>query len=275
MTAPLRVFDSAEALGAYAAGRILETLDNALAAHGTMILGCPAGRSPATTYGALARLVAGRRIDGRRIHLVMMDEYVEEGAGGWRLCPADAHYSCRRMAEHQIRAPLNDVLERPIPPENLHVPDANLPEAYDATIAALGGIDLFLLASGAGDGHVAFNPPGTPLDAGSRRVALAETTRRDNMATFPAFSSLDDVPLHGVSVGPATIAHQSKAALMILAGPAKGPALARITAAQGYEADWPATIVQSCRSPEILADRAAADAARAERRDFPDRPDSV
>ncbi len=35
------------------------------------------------------------------------------------------------------------------------------PAAYDRRIAAAGGIDLFLLASGASDGHVAFNPPGS------------------------------------------------------------------------------------------------------------------
>jgi glucosamine-6-phosphate deaminase len=261
VTAPLRVFESAEALGDYAAARIWERLEAAAAVRGAMTLGCPAGRSPATTYAALARLAYGRAIDGRMLHLVMMDEYVEEQDGAWRLCPADAHYSCRRFGETHIRIAFNQGLAQPIPPANLHTPSANAPEAYDATIAALGGIDLFLLASGAGDGHVAFNPPGTPRGAGSRHIRLADRTRQDNMATFPAFRSLDEVPRFGVSVGPATIAGQARAALMILSGAAKGPALARIAAADRYDPDWPATIVHDCRDAEILADEAAVRAA--------------
>ena len=38
------------------------------------------------------------------------------------------------------------------------------PEGYEQRLADAGGIDLFLLASGAGDGHVAFNPPGADRD---------------------------------------------------------------------------------------------------------------
>jgi 6-phosphogluconolactonase/glucosamine-6-phosphate isomerase/deaminase len=49
VTAPLRVFESAEALGDYAAARIWERLEAAAAVRGAMTLGCPAGRSPATT----------------------------------------------------------------------------------------------------------------------------------------------------------------------------------------------------------------------------------
>ena len=85
-----------------------------------------------------------------------------------------------------------------IPADRLWLPDPADPDAYDERIAAAGGIDLFLLASGAGDGHVAFNPPGTEAAARTRVVALPDSTRRDNLATFPTFGGeLDAVPRTG------------------------------------------------------------------------------
>ena len=48
---------------------------------------------------------------------------------------------------------------------------------------------------------LAFVPPGSPLDGGPSVVTLAEQTRRNNMATFPDFHALDEVPRFGVSVG--------------------------------------------------------------------------
>lgn len=257
MSAPLRVFASPEELGAYAALRALEWIEAAFAARGRATLGCPAGRSPRLTYEALARLAAQRPFDGALLHIVMMDEYVEGGDGAWRWPPMDAHYACRGYGERHIRAPLNAALRAPIPAENLHAPSASAPEAYDQEIDALGGIDLFLLAAGASDGHVAFNPPGTARTARSQRVKLAAATRADNVATFPGFASAAEVPAFGVSVGPDTIARTSRAALMMVTGGEKRASLARILATTAYDPAWPATIIHECADAEILADAAA------------------
>jgi glucosamine-6-phosphate deaminase len=210
-----------------------------------------------STYRALAKRFAQQPVNGARLHLVMMDEYIAQEGDTWRACPPDAHYSCTRFGEVEIRTPLNTGLAVPIPRDHLHVPDAAEPARYEALLESLGGVDVFILASGASDGHVAFNPPGTLLETGTRRVALAETTRRDNMHTFPDFRSLDEVPRYGVSVGPATIARHSRSALMILIGADKGEALRRILATPAYEPMWPSTVVHACRNAEILADRTA------------------
>ena len=138
------------------------------------------------------------------------------------------------------------------------MPDAAAPADYDKQLEAAGGIDLFLLASGAGDGHIAFNPPGSARDSETRIVELAEQTRRDNLATFPDFSSLDEVPTHGVTIGIASIATLSAAAAMIVWGEGKRQAFNRLTSAEAYDPSWPATIVAECRSAEIHADRHAA-----------------
>ena len=190
-----------------------------------MTLGCPGGRSLRTTYNALARIAAERANDLSALHIVMMDEYVEARGEHWALCSPDAHYSCYRFGDEEIRRSINaglpDALR--IPANNLHVPDPNAPLRYESLIERLGGVDVFLLASGASDGHVAFNPQGCAFGERTRIVELAEATRTDNLATFPEFRDLSEVPRFGVSVGPATIASHSQAAILVLLGDAKTP----------------------------------------------------
>nr|WP_256463812.1 6-phosphogluconolactonase [Roseateles sp. XES5] len=144
-----------------------------------------------------------------------------------------------------------------MPVENFRMPAIAEPEAYDAELAALGGIDLFLLASGAGDGHIAFNPPGSARDSRSRIVALAEQTRRDNLATFPDFAGIEEVPAHGITIGIGSIATLSKAVAMIVWGDGKREAFRRLSSADSYDTRWPATILAECRNGELHADAAA------------------
>lgn len=264
MSAALSVFDDAAVLAEAAASLIIERFE--MAPRGRFVLGCPAGRTPLATYRALHRLAPQCGLDLRDLHLVLMDEYVERRADEWDLCPPEAHYSCRGFIERELRQPLNDRLAptKGLPVENLHVPDPRNPAAYEELIEGLGGVDLFLLASGASDGHVAFNPAGTPLAARTRVVALSQTTRRDNLATFPGFRTLDDTQTHGVSVGPGTIANWSHAALLMLTGDSKAEAFRRITCASSYDAAWPASVVHACANAMIYADRAAAGPTRAD-----------
>lgn len=235
MPAELRVFPDPRALGAALAGELLERY---AAADGSFLLGCPGGRSLLTTYRALAELGA----EWSRLVVVMMDEYL--GA------PADAHYSCRAFARRELAEPLG------LRADQVWLPDAEDPAAYDARIAAAGGIDLFLLASGASDGHVAFVRPGSSRDGRTAVLALAESTRRDNLATFPAFASLEEVPSHGVSVGLGTILG-AQAVRLVLHGAEKRSAAARLLALDAFDPSWPASIVHDHDDAEIWVDREA------------------
>ena len=234
--AELRVFADADALGAALAEEILDRYDEA---DGSFLLGCPGGRSLRSTYAALA----ARRPDLSRCTIVMMDEYVP-------VPPVDAHYSCRGFGLRELAGPLG------IPEERLWLPEPDNPGAYDERIVAGGGIDLFLLASGASDGHVAFLPPGSPLDGGTAVVELAETTRRDNLATFPEFASLDEVPRHGVSVGLGTI-RTARMLRLVLHGEAKRAAASRVLELDGFDPSWPASVVHAHDDAQILVDEAA------------------
>jgi glucosamine-6-phosphate deaminase len=257
---PLTVFDNVDMAGEFAAGETIVRLERAHAARGLMTLGCPGGRSLRSTYRSLARMAGAGQIDVSALHIVMMDEYVEARGEHWALCPGDAHYSCRRFGDVEIRQLINAGIAdgARIPAANLHVPDPNAPLEYEALIERLGGIDVFLLASGASDGHVAFNPQGCAPHERTRVIELTEPTRRDNLVTFPQFRDLHEVPRFGVSVGPATIATHSHAAILVLLGAAKTTAFERITAATHYDPDWPASVVLSCTDAQIVADQAAA-----------------
>lgn len=227
MPADLRIFTDADGLGEELAGEVRARYG---ASHGRYLLGCPGGRSLRTTYRALAAS------DLDRLVVVMMDEYV--GA------PPDAHYSCARFAREEIAG------------AETWLPDVDDPAAYDGRIAAAGGIDLFLLASGASDGHVAFLPPDSPREGRTSVVEIAESTRRDNLATFPEFSSLEEVPRFGVSVGLGTIS-DARALRLVLHGAHKRGAAKRLLALEGFDPRWPASIVHDHPDAQIWTDEEA------------------
>jgi glucosamine-6-phosphate deaminase len=214
--ADVRRFADADELG--------RTLAAEIVAASPSLLGCPGGRSLLTTYRALP--------DVWETTAVLMDEYVPVPS-------TSAHYSCRGFAEREIRA------------RDVWIPDPRDPELLDERIDAAGGIDIFLLASGASDGHVAMLGPGAPRDGRTSVVELAETTRRDNLATFPEFSSLDDVPTHGVSVGLGTIT-DARALRLVVHGPDKRAATEHLLALGRYDPAWPVSIVHEHDDAEIL-----------------------
>ncbi|GAB3407758.1 6-phosphogluconolactonase [Flindersiella endophytica] len=253
--APVRVFADPVALGRALADRIADGIEVANQAGRPYLLGCPGGRSAQTTYTALAGGVRERRLDVSQLVIVMMDEYVlpvKATPGTYEPVADGLPHSCRGFGRDQIAGPLG------VAPANLWLPDPADPAAYDRRIAAAGGIDLFVLASGASDGHIAFNPPGSPADSTTRIVELPESTRRDNLVTFPTFESLAGVPTHGVTVGIGTIGALSRQAILILHGEDKVTAAARITATERYDSSWPASVVHACEQPEIFVDKAAA-----------------
>lgn len=258
-----QVFPDATGLGEAAAQIVAGAI--AAAPGRPFLLGCPGGRSAASTYVALAGIAARTDLDLSRLVVVMMDDYlVPDGAG--RLSREDprAPHSCERFGRQEILGRVNAAVPagHRIDPDNLWLPDPARADAYDQRLADAGGIDLFLLASGASDGHIAFNPAGSERDSRTRVVHLPDSTRTDNLATFASFGGdLSNVPRFGVTVGIATISSLSKSVIMLCHGSDKGRAVSRLTTATCYQSEWPATVVTECSSPALLVDRAAEDAA--------------
>ena len=256
--APLRVLPSPDAIGDELAARLLADIERARLTAKRFLLGCPTGRSPKPVFAAMTRRLAAKPQDLSHLVFVMMDEYLVQGRDGLAYAPADAPWSCHYFARVEIADRLNAALSAPqrVRADAFWFPDPGDPAAYDARIDTAGGIDFFLLASGASDGHVAFNPPGSARDSRTRVIALSDETRQDNLKTFPAFGTLDAVPHHGVSVGIDTII-RSRAAVMIAWGEGKRLTVSRMRRADHYEPDWPATLIHECSAGEILCDEAA------------------
>jgi glucosamine-6-phosphate deaminase len=72
------------------------------------------------------------------------------------------------------------------------------------------GVDLCLLGIG-GNGHIAFNEPGSSFESETRMVDLTEETIKDNSRFFP---TIDDVPTQAVTMGLKSIMSSKKIILM-------------------------------------------------------------
>lgn len=258
-TTPLRVFPTPEAIGDYVAERLLHRIEEARQSKKLFLLGSPTGRTPRPIFSAMGRRLAETKQDISHLTVVMMDEYLVAGAGGLEYASALKPWSCHQFARVEIQERLNAGLpqEHWMRDGSIWFPDPRAPAVYDSRIADAGGIDLFLLASGETDGHVAFNPPGSPRESRTRIIPLSEQTRNDNLRTFPAFGTLANVPYHGVSVGIDTLV-SSKEAVMIVFGPGKRLTLSRMLRAARYEPEWPATLIHECAVREIVSDADAA-----------------
>ena len=256
---PVAVFPDPDALGWALAREILAAVEKARGKGRTFLLGCPAGRSLRTTYSALAELAAAQASDLSQLAIAMMDEYLVATPEGHQLCPADVHYSCRGYGRREILDQINRGLppSRRIPPENLWHPEPRDPAAYEERLRAAGGVDWFLAASGASDGHVAFNPAGTTLAERTRVIRLSAATRRDNLETFPDFGSLEELPEFGVGVGLGTIVEHSRRVVLVITGTGKRDAALRLHRCADFTSAWPASFIYRCQSPMILLDRFA------------------
>jgi glucosamine-6-phosphate deaminase len=183
-----------------------------LAARPDAVLALPAGNTPRPVYAELARLHAAGEVTFARAAVFNLDEYVG--------LPAGHRGSFRRF--------IADTLLRNVDlaPGRAHAPDGTAPDlaasaaAYERSIAESGGLDLALLGIG-GNGHIAFNEPGTAFESRTRVVALTEETRIANRAAFAP----EPVPAQAITVGIGTIL-AARRCVLLATGAAKAEAVA-------------------------------------------------
>ena len=117
--------------------------------------------------------------------------------------------------------------------ENIHIPDglAKNPEEfckeYEEEIRKAGGIDLQLLGIG-GDGHWAFNEPGSSLASKTRVEILTKQTLDDNYESFykKAGISREQMPHFAITMGIGTIL-EARNILMLANGRKKAAVVAK------------------------------------------------
>jgi glucosamine-6-phosphate deaminase len=207
------------------------------------VLGLPTGSTPRPVYAELARRHRDQGLSFAGVTTFNLDEYVgvpPHHPGSFR------HY----MDEAFFR--LVDVA-----PQRAHVPDglaADVPAscaAYEAAIAAAGGLDLVLLGLGE-DGHIAFNEPTSSLASRTRIKTLSAASRAANQAAFGA----DPIPGHVITMGVATIL-SARRVVLLAHGARKAAAFAAMVEGP-VTSMLPASALQLHASVTAICDEAAA-----------------
>lgn len=208
------------------------------------VLGFATGSSPLAVYDELARRhAAGLSFAGARGFL--LDEYVG--------LPAGHPEGYRAVIEREVVSRLDVASEAVLGPDG---GAADLPAAcaaYEAAIAAAGGVDLQLLGIGT-DGHVAFNEPGSSLASRTRVKTLTDQTRRDNARFFGG--DVDAVPRHVLTQGLGTIL-EARHLVLLASGRAKAEAVHQMVEGP-VSAMWPGSVLQLHPHVTVLVDEAAA-----------------
>ena len=189
------------------------------------VLGFATGGTPIGTYRELARMYADDGLNFSAVKTFNLDEYL--GIGIDLDKPYDQDQSYARFMHEELFKHIN------IKKENIHIPDGLTEDPgkyciwYEKEIKDAGGIDLQLLGIG-GDGHWAFNEPGSSLASRTRVQDLTRQTLEDNYESFykRAGVNKEDMPHSALTMGIGTIL-ESRHALMIVNGVKKAGIVAR------------------------------------------------
>ena len=120
-------------VGHYAAEIIFTELVRAKSEGRPFVLGCPGGRTPRSTYNALAAMIKAAKQDISHVVIAMMDEFLQDNADGtYSNHSEDKHFSCARFAKLEIFDVLNSGAPEggKIPAEYVRFPDASDPQSY-------------------------------------------------------------------------------------------------------------------------------------------------
>ena len=209
------------------------------------VLGLPTGSSPVGVYKELARQNQLGELSFANVVTFNMDEYLglprEHGQSYWRFMHDNFFDHLVDMKPENINI-LNGMAEDP------QAECAN----YEAKIASLGGVDLFLGGIGV-DGHIAFNEPYTSLTSRTGVRALTTDTRIVNSRFFD--NDPEQVPSKALSVGVGTVM-DSKEVLILINGHNKARALAA-TVEGGVSQKWTCSALQMHNHAIIACDEDA------------------
>jgi glucosamine-6-phosphate deaminase len=228
------------------AGRIAELIRERGGTGQRAVLGLATGSTPIGIYRELIRMHREEGLSFARVETFNLDEY-------WPMRRDSIHSYHRFMWENLFSQVDIDSARVHIPPGEVAREDvADAAHAYEASIAAAGGIDFQLLGIGK-TGHIGFNEPGSGADSRTRLVTLDAVTRKDAAADF--FGE-DFVPREAITMGVATILAAREIAI-IATGEHKASIVER--AVEGdVDMEVAATFLQRHPNTTFYVDRAAA-----------------
>jgi glucosamine-6-phosphate deaminase len=231
---------SAEDLGVVVA----DAVEALLARNPHAVLGLATGSSPLPVYDELIRRCAAGRVTFARATAFLLDEYMG--------LPVGHPESYRSVINRSFTGRVD------FAPGAVRGPDGSAPDvtaacrAYEGAIAAAGGVDLQLLGVG-GDGHIAFNEPGSSLGSRTRLKTLTRQTLADNAQFFAAGEA---VPRHVLTQGIGTIL-DARHLVLVAVGASKAVPLARVVEGP-VTAMVPGSALQLHPHVSVVVDEAAA-----------------
>ncbi len=235
------ILRDSEAIGGLAA----DAIGNLLQRRPDAVIGLATGSSPLAIYDRLATRCADGTVSFARAAGFTLDEYVG--------LPMDHPQCYRNVIDAEFVSKVD------FAPGAVQGPDGSADDipaacaAYEAAIAAAGGVDLQILGIGT-DGHIGFNEPGSSLASRTRIKTLTQQTRIDNARFFDG--DLAAVPTHCVTQGLATIM-AARHVVLVATGAGKAEAVHHLVEG-AVSALWPATILQHHPHVTVLLDGAAA-----------------
>jgi glucosamine-6-phosphate deaminase len=226
--------------------RIAELIRAHTAAGTRLVLGLATGSTPIGIYRELIRMHREEGLSFASVETFNLDEYYP--------MPKDSIHSYHRFMWENLFSHVD------IDPARVHIPPGDIrrekvgeaARAYEAAVAAAGGIDFQILGIGK-TGHIGFNEPGSGADSRTRLVTLDAVTRKDAAADF--FGE-DSVPREAITMGVATILDAREIAI-IATGEHKAAIVER--AVEGdVDLEVAATFLQRHPNTTFYVDRAAA-----------------
>lgn len=221
-----------------------------LAEHPNASLLVATGNTPMGVYQELARRRGQGSLDAGKARVFQLDEYMGldpddfRSLNGWT----------RRAFVQPLGIPDAQVTRLEA--------DAGDPQlacrAYEAAVAAAGGIDLAILGLGP-NGHLGFNEPPSAADAPTRTIDLTEQSVESNA---PYWGGRDQVPRLAVTAGMNVIL-AARHIVLLVSGEHKRSILDR-TISGPVTPDVPASWLQRAPNVTILADRDALPVPRSE-----------
>jgi glucosamine-6-phosphate deaminase len=236
----LVVLADAAAVGRAAADVVAETVR----AMPEAAIAVPTGSTPLPMFEELIGRVRRGDLDLSKVQLFCLDEYVG-------VAPAEPN---------SLTGWLTRVFVTPvgIPPQHVHAlpsTDSDLegaPLRYEEELAAYGGLELAVLGLG-GNGHIAYNEPGSPADSRTRVLTLTP----ESVAQAAGYFEGRTVPTQAMTVGVGTLL-EARRIVLIVTGAAKAGVLHR-TLHEPMTAEVPASWLRLAGDRvTVIADEAAA-----------------
>lgn len=165
------------------AERIYQVIAEASKARRRVNIGLATGNTMLELYPLLAKMLNENKVGLDLLHTYNLDEYVADGKAVPREHPL-SYYTYMHSNLFRHIDPALGLTEK-----RIHFPDPLNPDAFDAELAAGGGLDLQLLGIGF-NGHIAFNEP--------------QSESEISVADFAA------LPTRVISLKPLTIATNSR-----------------------------------------------------------------